>query len=163
MSKIKCNYILSLKINYYFLRVVVLSIILFFLYGCNSEEAFNDNIIENKKVLVNIQILPVKNITLGVSDLKIVKGGYQAFVAIGFYNDNSSKNISDEVFWSSTFSEIATITEIGIAKGLDVGITSIKAIKDGIISNELSLVVTAAALESIQITPAVVSLAKGNS
>ncbi|WP_167753510.1 Ig-like domain-containing protein [Aliivibrio fischeri] len=98
-----------------------------------------------------------------MSDLKIAKGGYQAFVAIGFYSDDSSENISDEVFWSSTFSEIATITEIGIAKGLDVGITSIKAIKDGIISNELSLTVTAAGLESIQITPAVVSLAKGNS
>ncbi|WP_162010805.1 Ig-like domain-containing protein [Aliivibrio fischeri] len=97
-----------------------------------------------------------------MSDLKIAKGGYQAFVAIGFYSDDSSENISDEVFWSSAFSEIATITEIGIAKGLDVGITSIKAIKDGVISNELSLVVTAAVLESIQITPATVSLAKGN-
>ncbi|WP_214645241.1 Ig-like domain-containing protein [Aliivibrio fischeri] len=91
-----------------------------------------------------------------------MKGSHQAFVAIGFYNDNSSENISNEVFWSSAFSEIATITEIGIAKGVDVGITSIKAIKDGVISNELSLVVTAAVLESIQITPATVSLAKGN-
>ncbi|MGN2614207.1 Ig-like domain-containing protein [Aliivibrio fischeri] len=163
MNKINYNYIFNFEINYYFFRSLVLSVILIFLYGCNSEEAFNDNIIENRKELVNIQILPVKNITLGVSDLKIAKGGYQAFVAIGFYSDDSSENISDEVFWSSTFSEIATITEIGIAKGLDVGITSIKAIKDGIISNELSLTVTAAALESIQITPAVVSLAKGNS
>ncbi|MUL05841.1 hypothetical protein GNP64_07400 [Aliivibrio fischeri] len=163
MNKINYNYIFNFEINYYFFRSLVLSVILIFLYGCNSEEAFNDNIIENRKELVNIQILPVKNITLGVSDLKIAKGGYQAFVAIGFYSDDSSENISDEVFWSSTFSEIATITEIGIAKGLDVGITSIKAIKDGIISNELSLTVTAAGLESIQITPAVVSLAKGNS
>ncbi|WP_201030747.1 Ig-like domain-containing protein, partial [Aliivibrio fischeri] len=163
MNKINYNYIFNFEINYYFFRSLVLSVILIFLYGCNSEEAFNDNIIENRKELVNIQILPVKNITLGVSDLKIAKGGYQAFVAIGFYSDDSSENISDEVFWSSTFSEIATITEIGIAKGLDVGITSIKAIKDGIISNELSLTVTTAALESIQITPAVVSLAKGNS
>ncbi|MUK39473.1 hypothetical protein GNP82_18205, partial [Aliivibrio fischeri] len=162
-NKINYNYIFNFEINYYFFRSLVLSVILIFLYGCNSEEAFNDNIIENRKELVNIQILPVKNITLGVSDLKIAKGGYQAFVAIGFYSDDSSENISDEVFWSSTFSEIATITEIGIAKGLDVGITSIKAIKDGIISNELSLTVTAAGLESIQITPAVVSLAKGNS
>ncbi|TDM51976.1 ATP-dependent DNA ligase [Aliivibrio fischeri] len=163
MNKINYNYIFNFEINYYFFRSLVLSVILIFLYGCNSEEAFNNNIIENRKELVNIQILPVKNITLGVSDLKIAKGGYQAFVAIGFYSDDSSENISDEVFWSSTFSEIATITEIGIAKGLDVGITSIKAIKDGIISNELSLTVTAAGLESIQITPAVVSLAKGNS
>ncbi|WP_196588559.1 Ig-like domain-containing protein, partial [Aliivibrio fischeri] len=138
--------------------------ILFGFYGCNSENVFIDALRKDKdiKELLSIQILPIKNLSLGVSDLQIVKGSYQAFVAVGFYSDDSSENISDEVSWSSAFSEIATITEIGIAQGVGVGLTSIKAIKNGIISNELSLTVTAAALESIQITPAEVSLAKGN-
>ncbi|MUK43680.1 hypothetical protein GNP61_19215, partial [Aliivibrio fischeri] len=153
------------KVSISVIRFILLFFILFGFYGCNSEDIFSDDVVKNKNIkeLLSIQILPIKNLSLGVSDLQIVKGSYQAFVAIGFYSDDSSENISDGVFWSSTFSEIAMITEIGIAKGVDVGITSIKAIKDGIISNELSLTVTAAALESIQITPAVVSLAKGNS
>ncbi|WP_236797453.1 Ig-like domain-containing protein, partial [Aliivibrio fischeri] len=94
--------------------------------------------------------------------MSLAKGNSQQYTALGFYSDDTSRNISNEVSWFSSTTTVATISEQGVAVGVGVGETMISAVKDGVMSNESSLMVTAAVVERIQISPAAVSLAKGN-
>ncbi|WP_418114612.1 BspA family leucine-rich repeat surface protein [Vibrio scophthalmi] len=63
----------------------------------------------------------------------------------------------------SLSASLLTITESGLATGLVEGAVTIVATKNEIHSNLVNITVTSAVLESIQVTPASISLAKGNS
>ncbi|MGB0894603.1 MAG: Ig-like domain-containing protein [Parashewanella sp.] len=104
--------------------------------------------------LTSIQITPPTT--------SIAKGLTQQFTAIGTYTDNNTANISSAVNWHSTDTNRVTISTIGLAaavtEGVDIGI---RASMGDITSNTARLTVTAAVLASIQVTPAVRSIAKG--
>ena len=57
----------------------------------------------------------------------ILVGQEQAFTATGVYNDGTSQNLTGIVGWSSTGPTVATISPVGIAKGLADGSTTIQA------------------------------------
>ena len=57
----------------------------------------------------------------------ILVGQEQAFTATGVFNDGTSQNLTGIVGWSSTAPTVATISTVGVAKGLADGSTTIQA------------------------------------
>jgi trimeric autotransporter adhesin len=107
--------------------------------------------------LVSIQVAP------GTSS--VAAGTTQQFVATGTYSDNTTQNLTSTVTWSSGTSSVATISNAtglnGLASALTTGSSTISASLGGVTSTGVTLTVTAAALVSIQVTPATLNLALG--
>ena len=79
-------------------------------------------------------------------------GGTQQFTAIGTYSDGSSADISSQVMWLSSNTQVATIYANGIATGVAGGTAGITATLGGVTSPATTLAVNA--LSSIALTPA---------
>ncbi len=65
----------------------------------------------------------------------ILVGEEQAYSATGVFNDGTSQNLTGIVGWSSSAPTVATISPVGIAKGLTDGTTTIQASANGITGN----------------------------
>ncbi|MBN3551538.1 Ig-like domain-containing protein [Vibrio neptunius] len=104
-------------------------------------------------VLTSIAVTP--------SSPSIAKGQMQPLLATALYSDGSSFDVSDSVTWASEETTIATVTSEGILLGVEVGRTTVNAMKEGIISNTVDVNVTNAVMTSILVTPSSVSLAIG--
>jgi hypothetical protein len=92
------------------------------------------------------------------------KGGIQQFTATGVYSDQSTKDITTSVNWSSSNTAVATVSNAAGSQGLatagDAGTATISAALGGL-GGGATLTVTAAVLRSIAVTPANTSVAKG--
>ncbi|MEX2962875.1 beta strand repeat-containing protein [Microbulbifer sp. TYP-18] len=106
-------------------------------------------------VLTSIQVTPA------VSSLP--KGNSEQLTAVGTFSDGSTLDITSSASWNSDNTTVATVDSLGEVTAVEVGSADITASQDGITSNTTTVTVTSAVLTSIQITPAVVSLPKGNS
>ncbi|PJZ71488.1 hypothetical protein CH373_03090 [Leptospira perolatii] len=97
--------------------------------------------------------------------LSIAKGRNQNFTATGHYTDGSTPTITDQVTWSSTDTTNAQISNDPGTKGkltaLVLGTAQIKAKLGSVESPSTLVTVTAAELDSIQVTPINASVAKG--
>ncbi|PSJ87759.1 Ig-like domain-containing protein [Aeromonas veronii] len=139
---------------------IILSIFLvIFLGACGDENKGGDN----KGALQKISITPHPLINLGTSDIKVAKGGSQPFIAMAYYENGTTEKITKQVFWYSSNELSATISQEGLLIGSEAGRTTITASKDGITSNSVSVEITDAVINSIQITPVTTSIAKGQS
>jgi hypothetical protein len=104
-------------------------------------------------ILVGIEITPPAP--------NLANGRTLQLVATGVFSDNSTQNLTTQVTWSSSITAVASISSsTGIAAAAGVGTTTITA-ASGLVSGNLVLTVTAAALTAIQVTPATPSIAKG--
>jgi hypothetical protein len=74
----------------------------------------------------------VANLTVGTSE---------QFKAQGSYSDGSTPDITSQVNWMSTYTDIATISAAGLATGLKPGQTDITASLAGVTSNGITLTV----------------------
>lgn len=97
----------------------------------------------------------------------VVAGLTQPFTATGTYNNGQVINITDKVTWTSSDTTKATIDNTatinrGVATGVAIGTSNIQASLNGILSNSVTLAVSAPNLLSIQIDPPVKSVAKGS-
>ncbi|WP_299495634.1 Ig-like domain-containing protein [uncultured Shewanella sp.] len=104
--------------------------------------------------LTDIQITPA-SVTLS-------KGNTQELIAKGTYSDGTTEVITSAVSWLSNDMSVATVTPAGLLTAESVGSATVSAILDSISSNDSSVTVSAATLTAIQITPASVTLSKGN-
>ena len=109
-------------------------------------------------VLVSIAVTP--------SAPSIALGTAQAFTATGTYRDSSVQDLTDTVTWSSTSTGVATISNAagteGLATSVATGVTTIDAVDPGtMIGGSTTLTVTPAALVSISVTPAGLSVPVG--
>ena len=79
------------------------------------------------------------------------------YTATAFYSDGTQKNVTTKATWASKDTTIATISNAtgseGLAKGVKVGGTTIIATYKGV-SGNTPLTVTAATLDSVEVTPA---------
>lgn len=82
----------------------------------------------------------------------VSKGLTQQFNAIGTFDKASVQDLTNSVSWSSSSPEIATISESGLAEGIEEGTTSITA-AFGTVTDTVSMNVKAAALLSIEVSP----------
>ncbi len=84
-------------------------------------------------------------------------GTTQQFTATGTFTDGSTQNLTGTVTWSSSVTDVATISSgtgtAGLATSAAVGTTTITA-TSGTVTASTSLTVSAAALVSIAVTPA---------
>lgn len=98
-------------------------------------------------VLQSITVAPFTNVPVGVQ---------VQYTATGSYSDGSSRDLTSLAVWSSTDDVVASISNAEGSKGLatahSVGATAIAATVDGI-TGATGLGVTAAVLQSIQVTP----------
>jgi len=69
-------------------------------------------------------------------------GSTQQFTATGFYSDGSNADITSQVTWASSNTNIATISATGLATGIAAGDTSITAVLSGVTSPPVILTVT---------------------
>jgi len=100
----------------------------------------------------------LKSIAVTPVTSSIALGTSQQYNAIGTYSDNSTRDISDSVTWSSTSLAVAVISNAGgdtngLAISTAVGSTTVHATAGSIVSNGATLTVTSATLQSIVVTP----------
>jgi urocanate hydratase len=104
------------------------------------------------------------SITVTPGNPSIADGVTEQFTAIGTYTDNSTQNLTTQVTWSSTDTNVATVSNAagsqGMASAAAVGSTNISA-TSGSISGSTTLTVTSAMLVSIAVTPANPTIADG--
>ncbi|HCM1333070.1 TPA: Ig-like domain-containing protein [Vibrio parahaemolyticus] len=107
-----------------------------------------------------------QSLTVTPLDPSIAKGLNQQFVAEITYSDKSTNIVTTDpsTNWSSDVTGVATITADGLAHGVETGTAMITAggTYDGVaLQDSTSLTVTAAEMLSIDVTPAISSIAKG--
>jgi uncharacterized repeat protein (TIGR03803 family) len=106
-------------------------------------------------------------VSIGVTPANpsIANGLTQQFVATGIFSDHSTQNLTAQVTWSSSHSNVAAISNAAGSEGLvstvAPGTTSIAAQLGKIGSQPATLTVTAAMLVSIQLSPATASIPLG--
>ncbi|MUK31917.1 hypothetical protein GNP44_17750 [Aliivibrio fischeri] len=123
--------------------------------------AVKDEIASNNATLTVVSAAVV-SIQVTPPTKSIAKGDTQQYVAVATYNNNTTKDVSDSVSWSSSNTALATISSEGLATGVAEGGVTIKAALNGVTSNSASLTITSAVIRALQITPAVQSIPKGN-
>ena len=89
---------------------------------------------------------PPDNLTVGIT---------QQFTAKGTYSDGSTAYLTSNLTWTSSDTNIATISSKGVATGMAIGTTDISVAVSGagVTSPAVSLIVVAPVLSSIAITP----------
>jgi hypothetical protein len=93
-------------------------------------------------------------------DPAVPLGVDQQFTATGHFSDGSTDDLTAQVAWSSGTPAVATIDANGLAESLTTGTTIISATLDGEVGTS-QLTVTAATLQSIDISPGGASIALG--
>ncbi len=110
----------------------------------------NTSLTVNAATLTSIAVNPVSS--------SIAKGTTRQFTATGTFSDNSTLDITQLVVWTSTVPSVAVISNAanneGVATGMAAGTTTIKAALASVVSNNATLTVTNANLQSIAINPA---------
>ncbi len=110
--------------------------------------------------VLTVTAATLESIAVTPANPSIAKGLTEQFTATGTYSDNSTENLTSQVTWASATASVATITSAGLATGVGVGTSTISAMLSGVTGSTV-LTVTAATLESIAVTPANPSIAKG--
>jgi hypothetical protein len=106
----------------------------------------------------------LQSIAVTPTNPSVPLGTTQQFVATGTYSAGPTQDLTAQVLWSSSASSVATISNAAGSKGeataIIAGSTTITANLNGISGTTL-LTVSGAALQSITVTPANMSVANG--
>jgi hypothetical protein len=109
--------------------------------------------------LQSISVLP--------SSTSVAAGLTQQFSATGHYSDNSTKDLTASVTWSSSNTALATISNTAPNQGLATGVAADGPVTitatSGQIQGTAQLTVTAPVLVSLTVTPANASVPQGGS
>jgi uncharacterized protein YjdB len=100
---------------------------------------------------------------------RIARGTTQQFAATGTYSDGTTKDVTADVTWASSAVTLVTISDLARSKGLATGlengeVTITASLVDGATitgTTKLTVADTAATLESLALTPASATVAKG--
>jgi hypothetical protein len=102
----------------------------------------------------------LSSITVTPANPSIAAGTTKQFTATGSFSDGSQQDLTTSVSWTSSAPAVATINSSGLASGVSVGQATIAA-TSATVKGSTGLSVTAAALESIAVTPSTVSVLVG--
>ncbi|MDC8856113.1 Ig-like domain-containing protein, partial [Shewanella algae] len=128
--------------------------------GSTTLTATKDGITSNT-VDVNVSAAIITAIQVTPSPVNVAKGQTQQLTAMATYSDGTSSDITNSVTWAPVDTTTATVTSAGLLSGVEVGSTALIARKDGVDSNTVNVDVTAAVITDINVTPAAVSVMKG--
>jgi hypothetical protein len=121
--------------------------------------------IAGKSDSTKLTVTPAVLSSIAISPVfpSIAKGTSIQLYATGVYSDKTTQDLTKLVTWSSSDASVSIANAPGgegVATGVDMGQSTIKATLDGV-NGSTVLTVTAATLSSIQVTPANPSIAKG--
>ncbi|WP_052729929.1 beta strand repeat-containing protein [Photobacterium halotolerans] len=119
--------------------------------------------VNSNQAAVTVTTATLSSIHLSPATASLVQGTQQQFTATGHFSDGSTQDLTAQVTWNSDNTAAATISASGLAEGVAAGSSGITASFGGTTSAPVNLTVTAATVDSVQVTPANLSLAKGTS
>jgi uncharacterized protein YjdB len=102
----------------------------------------------------------VTTITISPALFSIASGQNQQLNAQGVNGDGTSQDVTSQVTWSSSATNVATVSGSGMVTGVSAGTSTITATL-GSVSRTAVATVTAAQLNSIIVTPSTASIATG--
>lgn len=102
----------------------------------------------------------LSRIDLEPSPLSLAKGLRQQLTARGHFSDGTTQVVTTQVSWSSDTPTVLNVSAAGEVNAIDVGMATVTATL-GSISKTLTVTVTAATLVSLEVTPALPSVALG--
>lgn len=136
------------KITFY--KIFSMLLVVFAVTACNGGTPSSDTSNPQEGKVTGIQIAP-KDVAGALPTNQIPLGASIQYVATAYYDNNTFRDVSAEVVWSSSSPAVAI--EQGIITAVQVGSTTITAMFSGITSNQVSLSVNSATVISIQIEP----------
>jgi hypothetical protein len=113
-----------------------------------------------------LTVTPAELVAIVVSPLSasLPMGNSQQYTATGYYSDSTSVVLTNSVAWTSDATGVITVSNAdgsrGLASTVSVGSANITAGLDGVTAT-VPVTVTAAALDSITVTPASLSIPDG--
>jgi trimeric autotransporter adhesin len=103
----------------------------------------------------------IVSITLSPASAQIMPTGMQQYTATGTFGNNTTGNVTSQVTWVSSATNIATINAAGLATGVALGTTNITAKSGSVTSTASVLTVSNKTLSSISVTPQSQTLVAG--
>lgn len=103
--------------------------------------------------LATVTTAQLQSITVTPATASIATGQTQSYTASGIFSDGSTTDITSNVNWSSSATNIATVDPTGLATGVSTGSANIVASSGTVQSAPAALTVTSAALTEIDISP----------
>ncbi|EKO3605447.1 Ig-like domain-containing protein [Vibrio metschnikovii] len=128
--------------------------------GSTTLTATKDGVPSNT-VDVNVSSAVITAIQVTPSPVNVAKGQTQPLVAMAIYSDGSNSDVTSSATWIVADTAIATVSPAGLLSAVEVGSTTLTAIKDGVPSNTVDVTVSPAFITEIQVTPSPVNVAKG--
>lgn len=102
----------------------------------------------------------LSSITVTSTGSTVVVGMTVQFKAEGKYSDGSTKDLTSSVSWSSSDTNIATVSAAGLVTGVAAGNVNIKA-ASGTVSNQSALTVNKAAITALAVTSSATTVPLG--
>jgi uncharacterized protein YjdB len=115
----------------------------------------------NGAAQLTVTAATLQSISVSPTTASIAAGLTQQFSATGHYSDNSSLDLTASVTWSSSNASVATISTQGLATGATAGGPVTITATQNAINGTAQLTVTAPVLQSINVSPALTSVAAG--
>lgn len=129
--------------------------------GTSAVTATLDEVSSNVAILTVTDPV-IRAIQVTPATVSLAKGQEQALTAVAYYSDDTTADMSNSVTWTLEDPLIASSSSSGIVRALKVGSTKATARLEGITSNEVHIEVTNAVPIAIEVSPAQLSVAKGN-
>ncbi|CAK2091555.1 BIG2 domain-containing protein [Vibrio crassostreae] len=128
--------------------------------GATTITAVHDGVTSNDSAVnVTNAVLTEIQVTPAVETTHV--GLHQQYQAVGFFSDKSSRDITTEVSWLSSATNVASMNLTGQVTGVAVGNAEVTANLNGITSNTAQLTVDNAILVEIDIAPLLITLPLG--
>lgn len=103
----------------------------------------------------------ITSITISPLNAMIAPAGVQQYTATGTFGNNTTGDVTGQVDWTSSATNIATINSAGLATaGSQLGTTTISA-KSGSVIAQTGLTVSNSTVTSVTVSPSSVSLIAG--
>ena len=104
----------------------------------------------------------IVSITLSPTSAQIKPTATQQYTATGTFGDNSTGDVTSQVTWVSSATNIATISTAGLATAVALGTTNITAKSGSVISPASVLTVSNKTIVSISVSPQNLTLTAGS-
>jgi uncharacterized protein YjdB len=128
--------------------------------GTVTVTASMNSVSGNASVTVTSSVLTAINV--GTPSPSLASGGTEQLTATGVYSDNSTQSLTTQVMWSTSDPTVASVNGTGFLTTLKAGTVTVTATLSSV-SGTGTVVVNGPTLSSITITPAVFSIASGQS
>ena len=109
--------------------------------------------------LLTVSSVTLKSIAVTPPTAVLAPASTLGYVATGTFSDGSTAIVTDVVTWSSSASNVASISSFGQVTGQSAGKATITA-QQGSVSGTAALVVESSALSSVTVTPATATVAE---